>query len=85
MKRYGDSVSEVLDEKVESDETESKLAKEKVKSLVERTYLRSLSRYPNEKELQRAMQHVEEADNAIAGIRDLTWVLVNTKEFIVNH
>ncbi|MFT7644097.1 MAG: hypothetical protein ACI9G1_005863 [Pirellulaceae bacterium] len=87
VKRYGESVNDVLneDDAPNGDVSTAGLDKEKIKRLVERTYLRSLSRYPNENELQRATQHVEEAKDPVSGIRDLTWVLVNTKEFIVNH
>lgn len=58
---------------------------EDVDALIKQAYLRTLSRYPTDEELQRAGQHVREADRTVEGIRDLMWVLINTKEFIVNH
>ncbi|MFT5526489.1 MAG: hypothetical protein ACI9HK_004466, partial [Pirellulaceae bacterium] len=91
-KRFGESIADILNDDAadddaakEGNESAAVLAKEKLKGLVERTYLRSLSRYPNEQELKRALEHVEDSADPVSGIRDLTWVLVNTKEFIVNH
>ncbi|MBQ18153.1 MAG: hypothetical protein CMJ65_13630 [Planctomycetaceae bacterium] len=53
--------------------------------IVKQAYLRTLTRYPSTKELARSRAHVEGADDTLQGIRDLLWVLMNTKEFIVNH
>ncbi|MBW3541845.1 MAG: DUF1549 domain-containing protein [Planctomycetes bacterium] len=63
-------------EKVESMDTDR---------LIARAYLRTLSRYPEEHELDLARGYVEEADDTVNGIRGLLWALLNTKEFIVNH
>jgi len=54
-------------------------------SIVKQAYLRTLSRYPTDEELTRAVQYIREADSTINGLRDVLWALVNTKEFIVNH
>jgi len=53
--------------------------------LIRQAYLRSVSRPPTETELARARQHLRESPNRPAALRDLLWVLLNTKEFIVNH
>lgn len=54
-------------------------------ALVKQAYLRTLSRYPDARELERSQKHLAEADNPIDGLRGLLWALLNTKEFIVNH
>ncbi len=54
-------------------------------SLIRQAYLRSLSRYPDDQELARAQEFVQQKDDALEGLRDLLWALINTKEFIVNH
>ena len=61
------------------------LAVEKKAQLVRTAYLRTLNRYPDEHEAQRALVHLNEADNVIAALREFTWALINTQEFIVNH
>jgi len=48
-------------------------------------YLRSLSRLPSQEETQTARKHIAESDTPIAGLRDVLWALLNTKEFITNH
>ncbi len=53
--------------------------------LVEEAYLRTLSRLPDEREMQLASAFIEESANPVDGARGLLWTLVNTKEFIVNH
>ncbi len=54
-------------------------------SIVREAYLRTLSRPPRKDELDRSVRYIEESDDTVAGIRDLLWALLNTKEFIVNH
>ncbi|MBC7817019.1 MAG: DUF1553 domain-containing protein, partial [Planctomycetaceae bacterium] len=54
--------------------------------LIRLTYLRVLSRKPNDRELTRAQRHFEStASDPLDGLRDLLWVLLNTQEFITNH
>ena len=48
-------------------------------------YLRTLSRYPNDQEFERALAYLDKSDNVANGLRDLVWAVVNTEEFIVNH
>lgn len=52
--------------------------------LVRQAYLRTLSRPPNQPELQRSLAYLSESSSA-EGLRDLVWALINTKEFVVNH
>lgn len=53
--------------------------------LIRAAYLRTLSRLPDEREAAVALQHLQEATTPTAGLRDLMWALLNTKEFIVNR
>ncbi len=59
--------------------------KEKLEQIVNRAFLRTLSRFPSEGELASSRQCITGADDTISGVRDLMWALLNTKEFIVNH
>lgn len=52
---------------------------------IEDAYLRTLSRRPDENELQVSREFVAEAGDAMDGLRGVVWALLNTKEFIVNH
>jgi hypothetical protein len=56
-----------------------------IDQLVHSAYLRTLSREPDEDELQVARQYVQDAEDPSTGLRDVLWALINTKEFIVNH
>ncbi|HXG12828.1 MAG TPA: DUF1549 domain-containing protein [Gemmataceae bacterium] len=53
--------------------------------LVRQAYLRTLSRPPDEREAAIARKHLADAGDTSAGLRDLLWALINTKEFIVNR
>ncbi len=53
--------------------------------IVSQAYIRTLSRYPDESELERCVEHLESGDDQFELTGDLLWALVNTKEFIVNH
>jgi hypothetical protein len=63
----------------------SQLPRAKKQQLVRRLYLRTLSRYPQEQEFDRALDYLNKSDNLYNGLRDLVWAVVNTEEFIVNH
>ena len=54
------------------------------KQLIQAAYLRALSRLPSEQEAGIASKYLEGRDT-VAGVRDLLWALLNTKEFIVNR
>ncbi|MGH7138370.1 MAG: DUF1553 domain-containing protein, partial [Pirellulales bacterium] len=53
--------------------------------LVREAYLRTLSRLPKDEEQQVAMRYLTESETPAAGMKDLMWALLNTKEFIVNR
>src|ERR1700685_2750710 len=63
----------------------AELSSAKQRQLIQTAYLRSLSRYPDERELSRALAHLDGGPDVISGLRDVMWALVNTQEFIVNH
>jgi hypothetical protein len=54
-------------------------------ALVREAYLRTVSRPPDEREAAVARKHLADAADPVAGLRDLLWALINTKEFIVNR
>jgi hypothetical protein len=56
-----------------------------VEQLINRAYLRTLSRHPTPEEVNRCSAFIEQSENPLDGLRDLVWTLINTKEFIVNH
>lgn len=53
--------------------------------LIREAYLRTLSRPPTEAETARGLQYITDSSGTVAGLRDVLWALLNTKEFIVNH
>jgi hypothetical protein len=53
--------------------------------LIRQAYLRTLCRLPTEEQMAVAREHLAAAGDAAAGLRDLLWALVNSKEFIVNR
>lgn len=55
------------------------------KELVREAYLRTLSREPNSEELAKSLAYLGDSATLQAGMRDILWALLNTKEFIVNH
>jgi hypothetical protein len=63
----------------------SQLPLAKKQDLVRKLYLRTLTRYPKEQEVDRALAYLNSSDNLSNGLRDLVWAVVNTEEFIVNH
>lgn len=63
----------------------SSLPDDKLKSIIEEAYLRTVSRYPNDSETATALHFIQQAKTPLSGVRDLLWTLLNTKEFIVNH
>ncbi len=56
-----------------------------VKDFVKEAYLRTLSRFPTDAEIERCEAHIVGDKNLINGVTGVLWALVNTKEFIVNH
>ncbi len=56
-----------------------------VEDVVQDAYLRTLSRYPDQDEMQTALSFINESEKPADGIQSLLWTLVNTKEFIITH
>ncbi|MFM7164656.1 MAG: DUF1549 and DUF1553 domain-containing protein [Planctomycetaceae bacterium] len=52
---------------------------------IDEAWLRAWGRMPADSERQRALQHLQAADTPAAGLEDLLWSLLNTKEFLLNH
>ena len=55
------------------------------KKIIQQAWLRALNRYPSASEEARAIKHLENAKTIKAGMEDLLWALMNTKEFILNR
>jgi hypothetical protein len=53
--------------------------------IIERAYLRTLTRRPTADEADRAVAYLQEIGDPAVAVRDLLWALLNTKEFAVNH
>ena len=60
-------------------------AKKTNEQIVEDLYLATLSRLPNQDEVDRAKRFIREAGNPRDGLQDLLWVLLNSREFVFNH
>jgi hypothetical protein len=54
-------------------------------AIIERLYIRTLSRRPTESELTALRQVVEQAPNPNVGLEDVFWALLNGREFLFNH
>jgi hypothetical protein len=54
-------------------------------ALVDELYLRTVSRMPADEERDAAMECLDRAESVSSGMRQLLWVMLNTKEFILNH
>lgn len=52
---------------------------------IDEAWLRAYGRLPADSERQRALQHLAAAESPGAGLEDLLWSLLNTKEFLLNH
>lgn len=53
--------------------------------LVEELFLRSLSRWPDQKELRAAMSALQANEDRLDAGADILWSLINTREFVTNH
>jgi hypothetical protein len=56
-----------------------------IEKIVEDAYLRTLSRFPDQEEIEISMTFIEESKTPSDGLQSLLWALVNTKEFIISH
>ena len=54
-------------------------------AIIERIYLRCLSRKPSDVERARLMQLISESANPDQGLHDAFWAVLNSREFIFNH
>jgi hypothetical protein len=53
--------------------------------ILEELFLRTVSRPPTEEEMREARADLAKAGDPIDGVRDLLWVMLNAREFTVNH
>ncbi|WP_390620376.1 DUF1549 domain-containing protein [Stieleria varia] len=53
--------------------------------VVERIYVRCLSRKPTQTELDHLLPGVAEAENKAAALEDIFWAVLNSREFVFNH
>jgi hypothetical protein len=53
--------------------------------VIENIYIRALSRKPTPDEVTRLMTVVTESPNAEAGLTDVYWAVLNSREFLFNH
>ena len=58
---------------------------EGVEDLITETFLRTVSRYPSNKEMELAHADLVKSKNVVEGMQELLLALLNTKEFMVNH
>ena len=57
----------------------------KVTEVINDAYLRTVSRFPTDDEMQTAKTYIADSSDPIDGVRGVLWALMNTREFIVNH
>jgi hypothetical protein len=53
--------------------------------VIEELFLATLTRIPTAKEKSDSLDHLKGAKNRTVAIQELTWALINTREFILNH
>jgi hypothetical protein len=53
--------------------------------LITEVFLRTVSRPPTVEEIKQARADLAAAGDPVTGLRDLLWVMLNTREFTVNH
>lgn len=53
--------------------------------IIEELFLATLCRFPTEKEKRKALEQLKKRKTPEAGFVDITWALVNTREFTLNH
>jgi hypothetical protein len=54
-------------------------------AMLDEMFLRTLSRFPNDKERAKCLEHIGEVKDAKEGWRNILWALLNTREFSFNH
>jgi hypothetical protein len=48
-------------------------------------YLRAFSRKPSETEMKPAIAYIDRKADKLEAYQDLTWAILNCKEFLFNH
>jgi hypothetical protein len=61
---------------------ESGLSKE---AIIEKLYVRCLSRQPTESEKGNLIKLIADSPNEEQGLHDVFWAIINSREFIFNH
>ncbi len=54
-------------------------------AIVDQVWLRTVGRYPDDRERRRAQIHISTSGSFAEGVADLMWAMINTKEFLLNH
>lgn len=54
-------------------------------AIIDRIYVRSLSRHPNDDEKANLIASVESSKDKIAVLEDVFWAVLNSREFVFNH
>jgi hypothetical protein len=54
-------------------------------AIIEALYIRSLSRKPTEQEMKSLLDVVAKSENPQAGLEDVFWAVLNSREFLFNH
>jgi len=60
-------------------------AKKTNEQIVDELYLVTLSRHPNQDEIDRSQRWIREAPSTREGLQDLMWTLLNSREFMFNR
>jgi len=55
------------------------------KKAIEEIYLTCFARYPEKKELEAAVGHLENSDDRQLALEDVAWSIMNSLEFLFNH
>jgi len=65
----------------------AKLAKTNMtdEKIVEELFLATLTRLPTEKELAASLKFIKSEKVRVEALQDISWALINTREFILNH
>jgi hypothetical protein len=73
-------------EKIGKGRLQKMLAEKKPpEAIVEDLFLATLSRLPDNQEKRTALAHVQRGKDKHKAFVDVTWALLNTREFILNH
>ena len=85
--RFGLENSEYLDTYLAHDGFKAFLKAREMtpEQIVEELYLAALSRPPDQDERATAKEAITRSPNAKAGLEDLFWALLNSKEFLYKH